>query len=58
MRIPFAAFSKQSVKMGVPLWLGVIKENSGTESAILVELVEGWITTIRRRLGIFGRRMR
>lgn len=57
VRIPFLLFSKQIIKFGLSLWMGVIKENPDIESRILVEIIEGWITTVRGKLGIFNRSM-
>ena len=33
--IPFEVFTKESIKMGISLWLGVIHENSRVEPRIL-----------------------
>jgi phosphatidylinositol 4-kinase len=52
--VPFASFSKSAIKLGVSLWMGVIKENPQMESRILVEIAEGWETTIQRKRGIFS----
>lgn len=52
--IPFAVFSKQSIKLGISLWMSVIKENPRMESRILVTLAECWEMTIKKRLGIFS----
>ncbi|KAL8803222.1 MAG: hypothetical protein Q9182_003323 [Xanthomendoza sp. 2 TL-2023] len=38
--VPFTTFTKQSIKLGVSLWLGVINENPQMESRILIEVVE------------------
>ncbi|KKY13877.1 putative phosphatidylinositol 3-kinase 3 [Diplodia seriata] len=51
--IPFAAFNKQSIKLGISLWLSIIKENPRMESRILVEIAENFEKTVRRRLGLF-----
>jgi phosphatidylinositol 4-kinase A len=52
--IPFAVFTKQSVKLGISLWMGVINENPRTESGILAEIAENWENTVRKRVGIFN----
>ncbi len=52
--IPFALFTKQSIKLGISLWMGVINENPRMEPRILVEIAENWENTIRKRLGIFN----
>lgn len=52
--IPFALLSKQSIKLGISLWMGIIKENPKTEARILVEIATGWEASLRRRQGIFN----
>ena len=52
--IPFAIFTKQSIKLGISLWLGVINENPRMEPRILMEVGQQWESTIQRRLGIFN----
>lgn len=52
--IPFTIFTKQSIKLGISLWLGVINENPRMEPRILMEVAQQWETTVRRRLGIFN----
>lgn len=52
--IPFNLFTKQSIKLGISLWMGVIKENPRIEPRIVVEIAEQWIRTVRRRLGLFN----
>lgn len=56
--IPFAVFTKQSIKLGISLWMGVIKENPRVESRILVELAENWQNTVRKRMGFFNCQVR
>lgn len=51
--IPFAVFNKQSIKLGISLWLSIIKENPRMEPRILVEIAENFEKTIRGRLGLF-----
>jgi phosphatidylinositol 4-kinase len=55
--IPFAVLSKQAIKLGISLWTGVIKENPCTESRILAEVAECWENTVRKRRGLFDRRL-
>lgn len=57
VRIPFLLFSKQMMKFSLTLWMGVIKENPHMEPRILIEIIEGWIITVRGKLGIFNRHM-
>ena len=54
--IPFTIFTKQSIKLGISLWLGIINENPRMESRILVEIAENWERTVRRKLGVFNDR--
>lgn len=52
--IPFTIFTKQSIKLGISLWLGVINENPRMEPRILMEIAQQWESTMHRRLGIFN----
>ncbi|KAK8186207.1 hypothetical protein BC567DRAFT_246025 [Phyllosticta citribraziliensis] len=52
--VPFAVFNKQSIKLGISLWMSIIKENPRMESRILVEIAENFEKTVRRRLGMFN----
>lgn len=52
--IPFSIFTKQSIKLGISLWLGVINENPRMEPRILMEVAQQWESTIHRKLGIFN----
>jgi phosphatidylinositol 4-kinase len=56
--IPFAVFSKQSIKLGISLWMSVIKENPRMESRILITIAECWEATVRKRKGIFSASLR
>ncbi|MCJ1389774.1 phosphatidylinositol-4- kinase [Xylographa bjoerkii] len=53
VRIPFTLFTKQSIKLGISLWLGVINENPRMEPRILVEIAEHWEQTVQQKMGIF-----
>jgi len=55
--IPFAMFTKQSIKLGISLWLGVINENPGMEPRILTVISENWEKTVHDRVGVFSRRL-
>ena len=57
VRIPFILFTKQSINLGISLWLSVINENSAMESRLLVEIAEHCQDTVRRRLGMFDPRL-
>lgn len=52
--IPFNLFTKPSVKLGISLWMGVIKENPRIEPRILVEVAEQWIRTVQQKIGVFN----
>ncbi len=56
--IPFAIFTKQSIKLGISLWLGVIHENPLMEPRILSEIAENWEKTVQNRVGVFGDKLR
>lgn len=51
--LPFQIFTKETIKLGVSLWLGVIHENPNIEPRILAEVVEAWERSIHRRKGLF-----
>lgn len=55
--IPFAIFTKQSIKIGISLWLGIVNENPQLESIILVEVANNWENTVRRRMGLFSKKL-
>ncbi|KAL8970933.1 MAG: hypothetical protein Q9183_001291 [Haloplaca sp. 2 TL-2023] len=55
--VPFATFTKQSIKLGISLWLGVINENSRMESRILIEVAERWEDTVHNRVGAFSSKL-
>lgn len=52
--IPFFIFTKQSIKLGISLWLGVINENPRMEPRLLTEIAQQWEVTIQRKVGIFN----
>ncbi|ODA81921.1 hypothetical protein RJ55_00426 [Drechmeria coniospora] len=52
--IPFSLFTKQSIKLGVSLWLGVMNENPRLESRLLNDVAQQWEFTITRRVGLFN----
>ena len=53
VRIPFILFSKQSIKLGVSVWLGVINENPRMETRTLTEIMNCWEESVRKGQGIF-----
>lgn len=52
--IPFIIFTKQSINLGISLWLGVVKENPSLETRILVEVAAGWESSVRLCKGFFA----
>ncbi|KAL4955055.1 hypothetical protein BDW69DRAFT_161744 [Aspergillus filifer] len=51
--LPFQIFSRESINIGISLWLGVMHENPKLEPAILFEVVQEWENTVLRRQGLF-----
>ncbi|EME39585.1 hypothetical protein DOTSEDRAFT_91884 [Dothistroma septosporum NZE10] len=56
--IPFLLFTKQSISLGISLWLGVVKENPSLESRVLVEVAAGWERSVRLKKGFFSPRIK
>ena len=56
--IPFALFTKQSIKLGIALWLGIINENPRMEPRILAEIAQSWESTVRNKEGVFSEKLR
>lgn len=56
--IPFAVFTKQSIKLGISLWMSVIKENPRMEPRILVAIAEYWEASVRNKRGLFSHALR
>lgn len=56
--IPFAIFTKQSIKLGIALWLGVINENPRMEPRLLAEIAQCWETSVRQKAGVFSDELR
>lgn len=54
VNIPFRVFTKDSIKIGISLWLGVIHENSRMEPRILTEAAAACEQTVNERRGIFS----
>lgn len=52
--IPFAMFTKQSMILGVSLWLGVMHENPRMEPRLLMEIAQQWEFSMQRKLGLFN----
>ena len=58
IEIPFTIFTKQSIKLGISLWLGVINENPIMEPRILTEIAQNWETTVHTNAGVFSEKLR
>jgi len=58
VQLPFLLFSKITIKLGLSLWIGVLKENPEIESRILIEIIENWIVTVHSKIGMFSERLR
>ncbi|KAI1259653.1 phosphatidylinositol 3 [Xylariaceae sp. FL1019] len=52
--IPFRIFTKESIKFGVSLWLGVMNENPRMESRLLSEIAQQSEITIQKKQGLFN----
>jgi len=52
--IPFILFTKESIQLGISMWLGVAKENPSLEARILAEVATGWEASIRLHKGFFN----
>lgn len=52
--IPFALFTKHFIKLGISLWMGLLRENSKLESRVLTEVAMCWEASVRKRRGIFS----
>lgn len=55
--LPFAIFTKQAIKLGISLWLGIVNENPRLESIILAEIAENWENSVRNRMGVFSEKL-
>ena len=55
--IPFAVFTKQSIQLGISLWLGVMNENPRMEPRIVAVIAERWEETVRNRTGVFSNKL-
>ncbi|KKA26037.1 hypothetical protein TD95_000324 [Thielaviopsis punctulata] len=52
--IPFAMFTRRSLKLGVSLWLGVLNENPRLEPRLLNEIAHHWEATVYKKQGMFN----
>ena len=53
VKIPFDVFSKQMIRLGLSLWMGVMQENEFLAPAIITEVVFNWNQTVQQKKGIF-----
>ncbi|KAL4781156.1 hypothetical protein BJX76DRAFT_22776 [Aspergillus varians] len=51
--LPFQIFSRESINIGISLWLGVMHENPRLEPTILFDVVQEWENTILQGQGLF-----
>ena len=56
--LPFSIFTKQSIKLGISLWLGVINENPSMEPRLFAVIAEEWEKTVHNRIGAFSPKLR
>lgn len=54
VRIPFTILTKQSIKLGISVWLGVMNENPRMETRVFAEIIQCWEESVRKRRGAFG----
>ncbi|KAL7274544.1 Phosphatidylinositol 4-kinase stt4 [Rhizina undulata] len=52
--IPFAVFSKASIKLGISLWTGVMHENPRLQPRLLAEIARNFEITVERKMGLFS----
>ena len=55
--IPFTLFTKQSIKLGISLWLGVMNENPCMEPRLLAVIAEHWEKSVRTHVGFFSSKL-
>lgn len=48
IKVPCIPFTRDSIKLGVSLWIGVLRENSRLETQILVEVMINWEAGVAR----------
>lgn len=58
VQVPFLVFTKQAIKLGISLWLGVMNENPCMESRLLNEISSAWERSIALRQGVYDPRLR
>ncbi|GES90544.1 phosphatidylinositol 4-kinase [Rhizophagus clarus] len=52
--IPIYIFTLESLKLATSIWTWIINEKSVAEKRIMIEIVNGWIWTVRQRKGLFS----
>ena len=52
--IPFWLFTKQSIRLGVSIWLNIMSEDPGTEQEILALVADGWKASVANKIGAFS----
>lgn len=58
VEIPFLIFSKQSIKLGISIWLNVMHEAPKLESLLLAIVAECWQRSIWAQRGVFSSKLR
>ncbi|KAG9304177.1 hypothetical protein G9A89_019739 [Geosiphon pyriformis] len=53
--IPIYIFSPESLKLATFIWNWVITEKEAVEKRIMVEIIDGWIWTLRHHKGLFSK---
>ena len=57
VQIPFTIFTKQSIRLGVSVWLNIMSEEPNTEQQILALVADGWTKSIDRQVGAYSPRL-
>ena len=57
VKIPFTIFTKQSIRLGVSVWLNIMSEDPNTEQQILALVADGWIKSIDRQVGAYSSKL-
>ena len=52
--IPFYIFTKQSIRLGISLWLNIMNEKPATEPRLLALIAEGWEKSMYSGVGAFS----
>lgn len=58
VRLPFLSFTKQSVKFGISLWIGIINERASLEARVMAEIGANLERNTKLRRGAFSSKLR